>query len=238
MKPVRIYRHDEPVGAGYFLDFLKSQAIEHELIAIDQGDAVTDDFSNASGLVFLGGDSSVNDPLAWIDDEISLIQQADAENFPIFGHCFGAQLISKALGGTVSRMPRKEIGWFTLDWAENLIAQEWFSQLSNNIKAMHWHQYSLTIPTGATPLFGTHYCPNQAFVINNMIATTSHVEATPELVQEWVTVYADDLNPVSNTLQPGSEIVKDINRRVSSMQCLTNILYLRWLAMVRSYDSS
>ncbi len=238
MKPVRIYRHDEPVGAGYFLDFLKSQAIEYELIAIDQGDAVTLDFNQASGLVFLGGDSCVNDPYSWIDDEINLIQQAAAKNFPIFGHCFGAQLISKALGGTVSSMSQKEIGWFALDWAENSISQEWFSQLSNNIKAMHWHQYSLTVPIGATSLFGTHYCPNQAFVINNMIATTSHVEATAELVHEWVSVYADDLNPVSNTLQPKSEIVNDINRRVASMQLLTNILYMRWLTMMQSYNSN
>ena len=238
MKPVRIYRHDEPVGAGYFLDFLKSQAIEYELIAIDQGETVTFDYDQTSGLVFLGGDSSVNDSFSWIDDEISLIQQAAAENFPIFGHCFGAQLISKALGGAVSCMSQKEIGWFALDWAENSIAQEWFGQLSNSIKAMHWHQYSLTIPAGATSLFGTDYCPNQAFVINNMIATTSHVEATADLVQEWVSVYADDLNPVSNTLQSESEILKDINRRVSSMQCLTNILYMRWLAMMQSYNSN
>ena len=238
MKPVRIYRHDEPVGAGYLLEFLKNQAIEYELIAIDQGDVVTFDFDQASGLVFLGGDSSVNDSFSWIDDEVNLIQLAAAENFPIFGHCFGAQLISKALGGIVSCMSHKEIGWFTLDWAENPVAENWFSQLSNSTQAIHWHQYSLTVPNGATSLFGTSYCPNQAFVINNMVATTAHVEATPELLYQWVDEYADDLNPISETLQSESEIVKDINKRVASMQCLTNVLYMRWLEMMRSYRSS
>ena len=238
MKPVRIYRHDEPVGAGYFLEFLKSQSIEFELIAIDQGDAVTLDFNQASGLVFLGGDSSVNDSYSWIEDEIKLIQQAAAKSFPMFGLCFGAQLISKALGGSVRCMPQKEIGWFALNWADNPMAKKWFSEISNKIHAMHWHQYSLTVPMGATPLFGTQYCPDQAFVINNMVATTAHVEVTPELLYKWVDEYAEDLDPISNTLQPESEIVKDIDKRVESMQCLTDVLYMRWLEMVKNYNLS
>ncbi len=238
MKPVRIYRHDEPVGAGYFLDFLKNQQYEYELIAIDQGDAVTLDFDKSSGLVFLGGDSSVNDSFSWIEDEINLIQRATAENFPIFGHCFGAQLISKALGGIVSPMQHKEIGWFTLDWVENPVSQEWFSQLSDEIKAIHWHEYSLTIPNGATSLFGTQYCPNQAFVQNNIVATTAHVEATPALLKQWVAEYGDDLPPASQTIQSKSEILKDVKVRVENMQRLTNVLYERWLIMLQRYHSS
>ena len=237
MKPVRIYRHDEPVGAGYFVDFLGNQAIEYELIAIDQGDTVTFDFDRASGLVFLGGDSSVNDSFSWIGDEINLIQQAAAENFPIFGHCFGAQLISKALGGKVSRMPQKEVGWFILDWVENPIAEDWFKQLGDQISAIHWHEYSLTIPTDATSLFGTQYCPNQAFVLNNMVATTAHVEATPEMVKQWVAEYGNDLPAASKTVQSKFEIVKDLKKRVENMQRLTNVLYVRWLEMVQRYHS-
>ena len=237
MKPVRIYRHDEPVGAGYFVDFLRNQAIEYELIAIDQGDTVTFDFDQASGLVFLGGDASVNDSFSWIEDEINLIQQASAEKFPIFGHCFGAQLISKALGGKVSRMPHKEVGWFALDWVENPIAEDWFSQLGDEINAIHWHEYSLTIPTDATSLFGTHYCPNQAFVLNNMVATTAHVEATPDMVKQWVAEYGNDLPAASKTVQSKFEIVKDLKKRVENMQRLTNVLYVRWLEMVQRYHS-
>ena len=237
MKPVRIYRHDEPVGAGYFVDFLGNQGIEYELIAIDQGDTVTFDFDRASGLVFLGGDSSVNDSFSWIEDEINLIQQASAEKFPIFGHCFGAQLISKALGGKVSRMPQKEVGWFILDWVENPIAEDWFKQLGEQISAIHWHEYSLTIPQDATSLFGTQYCPNQAFVQNNMVATTAHVEATPAMIKQWVAEYGDDLPAASKTVQSKFEIVKDLKKRVENMQRLTNVLYVRWLEMVQRYHS-
>jgi len=238
VKPLRIYRHDELVGPGYFLDYLKQQGFEYELIAIDQGEAISYDFNNACGLVFLGGDASVNDSFTWIDDEISLIKQAAEQNFPLFGHCFGAQLISKALGGKVSPMQFKEIGWFTLEWTENTVAQEWFGHFKNNIRALHWHEYSLTIPNGATPLFGTQFCPNQAFVANNIVATTAHVEATPDLLKQWLIEYGDSLIPPSQTVQSEQEITNGLKERVTSMQRVADALYQRWFVMVKDYSSN
>lgn len=42
---------------------------------------------------------SVNDDLPWIGSELKLIRQAVSSDIPLLGHCFGGQLISKALGG-------------------------------------------------------------------------------------------------------------------------------------------
>ena len=237
MKPVRIYRHDKPVGAGYFIEFLKQQNFEYDLVALDQGEVVDLDISNTSALVFLGGDASVNDEFSWIDDEISLIQLANKQNFPIFGHCFGAQLISKALGGEITQMPRKEIGWFTLNMVQNAITQEWFGHIQDEVQALHWHAYSLTIPKGATPLFGTSYCSNQAFVWDNVVATTAHVEVTPKLLQQWVDEYRDELMPASSTVQTEAEITKDLANRVKDMQRVTDVLYKRWLDMVKQFHT-
>ena len=237
MKPVRIYRHDEPVGAGYFVDFLDQQNVAYELIAIDQGEVVNFDLSNTSALVFLGGDSSVHDGYSWIEDEIALIQQATKHNFPIFGHCFGAQLISKALGGEITPLPHKEIGWFALERVQNSITQEWFGNIKDEVMAIHWHEYSLTIPKGATALFGTRYCPQQAFVSNNIVATTAHIEATSTLLKQWVMVYGDELLPTSSTIQHKDEITKDLPSRFKNMQRLADVLYQRWLDMVEQYHS-
>ena len=237
VKPIRIYRHDESVGAGYLLDFLKQHKFEYELVAIDQGDFVTDNFNNVSALVFLGSDSNINDSFLWIKDEIRLIQQATEQKFPIFGHCFGAQLISKALGEEIVRLPRKEIGWFKLEWVDTPVAQEWFGHFTHDIQALHWHGYSLTIPKSATPLFGTKYCPDQAFIKNNIVATTAHVEVTPDLLKQWVTEYGHELMPTSQTVHSGSEIIKNVGVRVTEMQLVTDVLYERWLNLVKRYHS-
>ncbi len=239
MKPIRIYRHDEPVGAGYLLDYLSQHNFDFELVTIDQGGPVTFDIENASGLVFLGGDASVNDAHRWIEDELRLIQLADEKNFPVFGHCFGAQLISKALGCSIAPMASKEIGWYALNWVQNEITHKWFASLKSEVEkqeihALHWHKYSLSIPSGATPLFGTDFCPRQAFVKDNMIATTAHVEATVEMLKTWTIEYAEDLVPSSNTVQSELEILSNVNDRVENMQVITNILYQQWINMVNA----
>jgi GMP synthase-like glutamine amidotransferase len=111
MLPVAIFRHAVVEGPGYLADFLDERAIPWQLIAIDANDAVPPSVSTYSGLVFMGGPMSVNDDLPWIAGELDLIRDAVAQGVPVLGHCLGGQLISKALGGVVSKNPVKEIGW-------------------------------------------------------------------------------------------------------------------------------
>ena len=75
MKPVYIFRHIACEGPGYLGEFLNRHHIPYRIIAIDKGDAVPADFTAMSGLVFMGGPMSVNDPLPWIAAELDLIRQ-------------------------------------------------------------------------------------------------------------------------------------------------------------------
>lgn len=236
MKPIRIFRHDKWVGAGHFIDTLERHNFCYELIAIDQGEAVADDFQDVSGLVFLGSTASVNDEFSWIENELSLIRRAVKQKFPLFGHCFGAQLVSKAMGGDVVPMQVKEIGWHTIEFLDNSITRKWFNDLPLKVEAFHWHEDSLTVPEGTTPLYGTRFCPNQAFVADNLIATIAHVEVTSDLLKQWLNEYGYDLSPVSESVQSVEQVEKNMNARIQKMQQLTDVLYSRWLNMVTTYN--
>ena len=111
MKPVAIFRQSPAEGPGYLSTFLDSHHIPWQLIKIDAGEDPPSRINQFSGLVFMGGSMSVNDDLPWIGSELKLIRQAVSSDIPLLGHCFGGQLISKALGGVVSRSKIKEIGW-------------------------------------------------------------------------------------------------------------------------------
>ena len=52
-----------------------------------------------------------DDEMPWIQSERELILVLMAQNKPIYGACFGAQQISKALGYAVLKSPVKEVGW-------------------------------------------------------------------------------------------------------------------------------
>ena len=82
------------------------------------------------GLVFMGGPMSVNDDLPWIAERVRLIARGGvADGVPVLGHCLGGQLMSKALGGTVSRNPVKEIGWGQVTVSPGAEARRWFGEI-------------------------------------------------------------------------------------------------------------
>ncbi|MGW8271276.1 MAG: type 1 glutamine amidotransferase, partial [Burkholderiales bacterium] len=111
MKPVAIFRHVRSEGPGYFATVLERRSIPHRLIAVDDGEPLPRSARAFAGLVFMGGPMSANDDLPWIAPSLALMQDAVRQDVPLLGHCLGAQLMAKALGGEVQPAAVKEIGW-------------------------------------------------------------------------------------------------------------------------------
>lgn len=230
MKPVAIFRHTITEGPGYLAEFLYERKIPWQLIAIDAGDAVPHSAKAYSGLVFMGGPMSVNDDLPWIPPVLALIRDAVERDIPLLGHCLGGQLISKALGGVVSRNPVKEIGWGEVAVSENDIARWWFGGIKS-FPAFHWHGETFTLPQGATHLLSSAYCANQAYAIGKHLAMQCHVEMTSEMIANWCAVGADEVE--SSKSSPAVQSAGEIRRRVAEelprMRDVAVQLYSKWI---------
>jgi GMP synthase-like glutamine amidotransferase len=100
-----------------------------ELIAIDEGMPVPSSPSGYSGIGMMGGPMSVNDKLPWINPLCALVRDAISDGTPVIGHCLGGQMMSKALGARVVRMPEPEIGWLHVDVCDRGARREWFGGL-------------------------------------------------------------------------------------------------------------
>src|SRR6267378_4007717 len=129
VKPVAIFRHSRTEGPGYFATFLDAHRIPHRLVKIDAREQVPADPRAFSGLAFMGGPMSVNDDLPWIPPALDLVNKAVDADVPVLGHCLGGQLISKALGGRVTRNGVKEIGWGPVTIEDNASARNWFGAM-------------------------------------------------------------------------------------------------------------
>lgn len=229
MRPVLIFRHVACEGPGYLGDVLDEKQIPYNIIRIDAGMPAPSSMDGAAGLVFMGGPMSVNDDLPWIQDELALIRSAHHSRLPILGHCLGGQLISKALGGEVTRNPVKEIGWFHLECAGITPATAWLKNLAFATECFHWHGETFSLPAGAQPLFHNRFCRNQGFVLGHSLALQFHVEMRAHMVKEWLDCYRDDLPAPAPSVQSPEAMLDDIDRRITALHAFAEIIYGEWV---------
>jgi len=144
-----VIQHEPGEGPGTLLPFLR----EMRFVRTFAGDPVP---READALVVLGGGMSANDPLPHLREEIDLLRRCVDQGRPVLGICLGSQLLAAALGGSVARAPRKEIGFYRVQASAEFFGAESFV-------AFHWHGDAFTLPPGAKPLASSTLTPLQAF---------------------------------------------------------------------------
>jgi GMP synthase-like glutamine amidotransferase len=128
-------------------------------------------------IVPLGSRWGVNDGFGWIASEAAMARDAHAAGVPMFGVCFGGQLLAHALGGSVSRSPAPEIGWYGVESSRPDVvpAGPWFE----------WHFDRFTAPAGAVEIARTAGA-SQAFVMGRSMGLQFHPEVDEELLELWL----------------------------------------------------
>jgi len=234
VKPVAIFRHSPTEGPGYLADHLDRAGIAWQLIAIDEGAPVPGDPAGYSGLVFMGGPMSVNDDLPWIAPVLDLIRAAVARDVPVLGHCLGGQLMSKALGGVVSRTVLKEIGWGEVQVPRSEAARAWFGDTRAGFVTFHWHGETFSIPRGATPVLSSPFCQNQGFTLGPHLGLQCHIEMTEDLVRSWC---ATGRREIARGGSPGIQSVEAIEsrlqERLAALHEVADTVYARWTQGLR-----
>ncbi|MEO7370071.1 MAG: gamma-glutamyl-gamma-aminobutyrate hydrolase family protein [Ilumatobacteraceae bacterium] len=108
--------------------------------------------------------------------EANVIRDAHGAGVPIYGICYGNQIMSHALGGTVERAREPEIGWLRIvsDLPEVIAEGPW----------MQWHSDVVTVPPTALELARSAVGP-QAWRMGRSFCTQFHPEATETMIRRW-----------------------------------------------------
>jgi GMP synthase-like glutamine amidotransferase len=230
MKPVAVFRFSPTEGPGYFAAFLDARSIPWQLFRLDAGDAVPQDIDAWSGFVFMGGPMSVNDDLPWIPPVLELIRRAMAADKACLGHCLGGQLMSKALGGVVSKNAVKEIGWNPVRVEDSFIARDWMGDDLREWTTFQWHGETFSIPAGATRILTGEACANQAYVIGKSLGMQCHVEMTPAMIESWCSDWAKEAPDAGlPSVQTPDEIKVAMDANLRTLNRVADRLYLRWI---------
>jgi len=230
MKPIVIFRFLAHEGPGYLGAFLDEKNIPWQLIKIDEGEPAPSSMLAYSGMVLMGGPMSVNDDLPWIALLLDLIREAHANNIPLLGHCLGGQLITKALGGVVTKNPVKEIGWGEVSVSKNDTAKHWFGALEA-FNGFHWHGETFSLPETAIHLLSSPSCQNQAYSMGKHLALQCHIEMTAEMVQKWCDEDEAEINEstASITVQQADVMQQDLPLRCFFLNKVAKQVYMQWI---------
>ena len=230
IKPVIIFRFLGREGAGFLGDFLTAQNIPWQLHEIDLGKPAPASILAYSGMILMGGPMSVNDDLPWIAPILGLIREAMDNDIPVLGHCLGGQLMSKALGATVSKNAIKEIGWGKVVVSQNQAAKNWFGDI-HTFNAFHWHGETFALPKGVIHLLASAHCQNQAWSIGKHLAFQTHIEMTTEMVQKWCEEGADELleSVDSVAVQQAGAMQETLPVHVFFLNKVANQVYTQWI---------
>jgi GMP synthase-like glutamine amidotransferase len=129
-----------------------------------RGEALPVTTRGYDGLVILGGPQHAADDAGWpaYAEMLPLIRQFHDEGRPILGICLGAQLISRAFGGTVWPFGGLEIGYLPVAITEAGRRDPLLAGLAPEQRIMQLHEDSFDLPAGAELLMANVTCANQA----------------------------------------------------------------------------
>lgn len=114
-------------------------------------------------LLIMGGPMSVNDGDEWIEAELKFVKTVLASDIPVLGICFGAQLLAKALGGSVAPGPKFEIGMGAVSLTDMGKIDPILSAMPQDFLVFQWHGEGITLPPGSAHLVTSADFPVQAF---------------------------------------------------------------------------
>ena len=163
-------------------------------------------------IIALGGALSANDDYPAIRAEREFFADAISSDVPVFGVCLGAQIMARALGGTVEPTGGYEFGLRKIWMTEKGSGDPVFSKLRVPlVPTLHGEHF--TVPTGATELaFGYMLCrdgtfkrQSLAFRYGNSYAFQFEPQLTLDELRIWNRELADDYRLMGPLFDPKFE---------------------------------
>lgn len=165
---ILVIQHADSCGLGLLGESLRQFGQRTAIVRPDKGQALPQDLEDLHGIVSLGGPQSVNDALPWVEPETKLLRLAHEASVPVLGLCLGAQLLSVALGGKVSRLPKPLYGWTDVQTAAVDRDDVLMAGVPWKTPVFCWNNEGVTtLPEGATVLQRSAACAVQSYRVGS-----------------------------------------------------------------------
>ena len=180
--------------ADWFRAAMRLQPAQMHVVRVDEGETLPNP-RDVPGAVITGSAAMVTERAAWSERTAGWIRNAMDVETPLFGVCYGHQLMAHALGGAVGWLPAgREIGTESITRVAPGEAPD-LRELPPSFPAQTTHRQSvLAPPSGAEILARSQRDPHQLLrYAPNALSSQFHPEFTPDCMRAYIEVRADAL---------------------------------------------
>jgi len=186
-----------------------------------------------AALIVLGGpmNSDQIDTYPNLITEVEIIREAVERDMSVLGICLGAQLLAKALGGSVSRNKTREIGWYDVELTPEGADDPVLSTFARQQAVFQWHEDGISLPDGCVHLASSPASQVQAFRHGeHAYGFQFHLEVDGSLIDRWLTVPD---NQAILDAEHGNVVADEVRAqtvdRIDALQALSRKTFGRWI---------
>lgn len=154
-----------------------------------------------AGVLVTGSDAMVTDRLPWSEAAAGWLRAALDAALPVFGVCYGHQLLAHALGGVVEDHPAGlELGTHEISLRPNAAREPLLDGIPPRCAANLFHAQTVAeLPKGAESLAGSAHDPHQILRYGPMVWSTQfHPEFSGEVMADILAKEKEQGNPAAH----------------------------------------
>jgi GMP synthase (glutamine-hydrolysing) len=230
---ILVFQHVPYEPLGTLDPLLKESGFRIRYVNFGREPASRPALEKYEALIVLGGpmNSDQIDTFPNLITEVEIIREAVEQDMSVLGICLGAQLLAKALGGSVSRNAVREIGWYDVDLTEAGASDPVLAAFASQQQVFQWHEDGISLPPGAVCLAGSVASPVQAFRYGvHAYGFQFHLEASRSLIERWLTVpehravLDEERGTIDlQTIRAGTE------EAIDALEALSRQTFSRWI---------